>query len=293
MTRKNYSMKKLSPGYSKLLIVSMLTLFTAIFNPANAQQQQYANAYTYWDFGEDANDVQNVEQKIWIAMPAFSTQWVMTWAWVADPAHGGYLGFNTDENGKGQALFSLWNASQASGGVCKEFGGEGVGWSCRTPFDIRPDVFYQLRLSRTRSEADGVWWGGWIVENPGSDASKETSLGEIKVKSEMNFIRGNSINDFSEYYGQTREKCGTVPLSIFGVAPPAANKDASGNYSRNSKLNGSSDPQQNPCKTGHEAQGTLFKVENYDLGSASGALIFLGGTGNDHTLPGSIQLPGK
>lgn len=284
-------MKKLLPGCTRLFIVSMLIIFTGIFCPLHAQQQQYANAYTFWDFGQDADDVQNVEQKIWIAMPAPSTQWVITWAWVADPAHGGYLGFNTDDKGKGQALFSLWNASEATGGNCKQFGGEGVGWSCRMPFEIRQDVFYQLRLSRTKSEGGGVWWGAWIYENPDSDAPKEYFLGEIKVKSEMNVIRGNSINNFSEYYGQTQEKCSTVPLSILGVAPPAANKDKSGNYNRNSKFNGSSNPQENPCKTGDEPQGTLFKVENYDFGSANGALIFLGGARNDHTLPDNIQKP--
>ena len=284
-------MKKFFSGYSKLFIVSILTIFTGILSPGHAQQQQYANAYTFWDFGEDANDVENVEQKIWIAMPAPSTQWVMTWAWLADPAHGGYLGFNTDENGKGQALFSLWNASQATGQACKEFGGEGVGWSCRTLFEIRSDAFYQLRLSRTKSEGDGVWWGAWIFENPDSNTPTEYFLGEIKVKSEMNLIRGNSINNFSEYYGQTQEKCSTVPLSILGVAPPAANKDESGNYRRNSKFKGSSDPQQNPCQTGDEPQGTLFKVENYDFGFANGALIFLGGTRSDHTLPNNIQRP--
>ncbi|MEO8862459.1 MAG: hypothetical protein ABI358_13615 [Ginsengibacter sp.] len=284
-------MKKLPIGFNLLLTASIFTILLANVLPANAQQQQYANAYTFWDFGQGADNVQNVEQKIWIAKPANGTQWVMTWAWVADPAHGGYLGFNTDGDGKGQALFSLWNATEATGGNCKEFGGEGVGWSCRTPFEIRPDVFYLLRLARTRTDADGVWWGAWIVENPGADEAKETALGEIKVKSEMNVIRGNSINNFSEYYGQTQEKCGTVPLSIFGVAPPAINKDENGNYSRTAKLNGSSDPQQNPCKTGDEAQGTLFKVENYALSTNGGALIFLGGNGNDHVLPEDIQKP--
>ncbi|MEO6304202.1 MAG: hypothetical protein ABIP51_13635, partial [Bacteroidia bacterium] len=70
-----------------------------------------------------------------------------------------------------------------------------------------------------------------------SEAGEETFLGEIKVKKEMNFIRGNSINNFSEYYGRTKEKCGAVPLSIFGVAPPAANKDDNGNYKQTSKFN--------------------------------------------------------
>lgn len=284
-------MKKLPALPNHLLALCIFTVLSGAFLSANAQQQQYANAYTFWDFGQGTDNVLNVEQKIWIAMPANATQWVMTWAWVADPAHGGYLGFNTDDNGKAQALFSLWNATEATGGNCKEFGGEGVGWSCRTPFEIRPDVFYLLRLARTRTDADGVWWGAWITENPGADDAKETFLGEIKVKSEMNFIRGNSINNFSEYYGQTQEKCGTVPLSVLGVAPPAINKDENGNFSRTAKLNGSSDPQQNPCKTGDEAQGTLFKVENYALGVNGGALIFLGGTGNDHTLPDNIQKP--
>lgn len=284
-------MKKSLSYYARLLIGSFIIIFIAIFSRGFAQQQQYANAYTFWNFGEDANDIQDVEQKVWIATPAPSTQWVMTWAWAADPAHGGYLGFNTDENGKGQALFSLWNASEATGGNCKEFGGEGVGWSCRTPFEIRQDVFYLLRLSRTRQDANGVWWGAWIIENPGSDESKETSLGEIKVKPEMNLIRGNSINDFSEYYGQAVEKCSSVPLSILGVAPPAANKDESGNYSRTSKFNGSSNPQDNPCKTGDESQGALFKVENYDFRSAKGALIFFGGRTSDHSLPNNIQSP--
>ncbi len=112
-------MKKLLLSYIKILVVNILIILTCIFNPTNAQQQQYANAYTYWDFGEDANDVQNVEQKIRIAMPAISTQWVMTWAWVADPAHVGYLGFNTDENGKGQALFFCGMQARQPGEVVK------------------------------------------------------------------------------------------------------------------------------------------------------------------------------
>jgi len=276
---------------ARLLIISLIIILNSIVYSVHAQQQQYANAYTFWDFGQDADDVQNVEQNIWIAKPAISTQLVMTWAWVADPAHGGYLGFNTDAGGKGEALFSLWNATAAAGGNCQQFGGEGTGWSCRMPFEIKTDVFYQLRLSLTKSEADGVWWSAWIVENPGSEAPQEHVLGEIKVATGMNTIRANSINDFSEYYGQTQEKCSAVPLSILGVTPPAANKDESGNYAHTSKLNGSSNPQQNPCKTGDESQGALFKIENYTFGNAEGALIFLGGTGSDHILPGDIQAP--
>ncbi len=284
-------MEKLRTSFRRLSLFIFNLILTAIFSTTGAQQQQYANAYTFWNFGNDSNDIINVKQKIWIAKPAQSTQWVMTWTWVADPAHGGYLGFNTDANGNAQALFSLWNAIQATGDSCLEFGGEGTGWSCRKSFEIRSDVFYQLRLAKTRSDDDGVWWGAWIYEDPDSDKPSEIFLGEIKVNIKMNFIRGNSINNFSEYYGQTQEKCGTVPLSILGVLPPAANKDENGNYSRTLKFNGSSDPKQNPCKTGNEPQGALFKVENYDFGTAAGALIFLGGTSSDHVLPEDVQEP--
>ncbi len=284
-------MKKLISVFSISLLVSFITISAVVLSPCQAQQQQYANAYTFWDFGNDAVDISNVEQKIWIALPAPSSQWVMTWKWTADPAHGGYLGFNTDANGKAQALFSLWNATQATGDSCLEFGGEGIGWSCRKSFDIRSDVFYQLKLTRTKSDEDGVWWGAWIYEDPDSDTPTEIFLGEIKVQSEMNFIRGNSINNFSEYYGKTQDRCSTVPLSILGVTPPAANKDENGNYARTSKFNGSSDPKKNPCQTGEEPQGAIFKVENYDFGFAAGALIFLGGTSSDQVLPEDLQSP--
>ena len=71
----------------------------------------------------------------------------MTWKWTADPAHGGYLGFNTDKDGKAQALFSLWNAIEATGDSCLEFGGEGSGWSCRSSFEIKIGHILQIAIS--------------------------------------------------------------------------------------------------------------------------------------------------
>jgi hypothetical protein len=278
-------MKKLTSRFGRLFSTAAFILLPCIFNGVSAQQQQYANAYVYWDFGQGADDVVHVEQHIWIAKPATGSQWVMTWAWLADPAHGGYLGFNVDANGTGQALFSLWNATAAKGGTCQVFGGEGEGWSCRTPYEVNEDGSYKLILLRTSVDADGVWWGAWIYENPGTATEKKTFLGEIKVKKEMNVIRGNSINNFSEYFGAAQRECGTLPLSIAGFAPPVANKIANGGYAHHAALNGSSDPQQNPCKAGNEAQGSLFTVQPHKIGDANGAIIFLGGTRDQHTLP--------
>jgi len=105
--------------FKAILFVCITVVLTAA--AFSQQQQQNANAYAYWDFGRNANDIENVDQRIWIAKPANGTQWVMLWFWTADPVHGGYLGFNTSDLGDSQALFSLWNADKAEGENCDEF----------------------------------------------------------------------------------------------------------------------------------------------------------------------------
>lgn len=287
-------MKTLSIGPCRLSFLGIFATVLFSFTAALAQQQQYANAYAYWDFGGDVNDVINIDQKIWIAKPAPGSQWVMMWSWTADPAHGGYFGFNTTDDGTAQALYSLWNADKASGKNCKEFGGEGVGWSCRMPFELRSDVLYKLRLARTKTDKDGTWWGGWIYEESGGETQNEYFLGEIRVKKEMNRIRGNSIMNFSEYYGPVVKNCSTVPFSILALTPPLANRQGdSDNYARMSKRNGGSDPKGNPCKTGTEGQGSLFKVEAFDLLDTAGSVIYFGGTRGEHTMPEDLSIPGE
>jgi hypothetical protein len=278
----------------KFFVTAILAVILCGFSSVLAQQQQYANAYAYWDFGDEVNDVVNIDQKIWVAKSAPGSQWVLMWSWTADPAHGGYFGFNTTAEGTAQALFSLWNADRASGKNCQEFGGEGVGWSCRMPFEIKSDVVYKLRLARTKADNEGVWWGGWIYEESDGRTQNEYYLGEIRVKKEMNQIRGNSITNFSEYYGDVVEKCSTVPFSILALAPPNANRVAnSDNYARTSKRNGGTDPKSNPCQSGNEPQGSLFKVEEFDFLGAGGSVIYFGGTRAEHAMPEGITLPGR
>ena len=273
-------------------MTAMLSIFITVVlaTAAFAQQQQNSNAYAYWDFGGKANDIENVDQKVWIAKPANGTQWVMLWFWTADPSHGGYLGFNTSDQGKSQALFSLWNADKAEGENCHEFGGEGVGWSCRKPMDLRSDVVYRLRLVRTRTDAQGVWWGAWISQESAAGTKTEFHLGEIRVQKEMDSILGNSIGNFSEYFGHTVEHCSSVPLSIFVVTPPAANRDPKTDiYGLIAKRNGGTDPELNPCHTGNEPQGNMLKVDG--LSGTAASVIFAGGTPKDHVLPTGIAIP--
>lgn len=267
-------------------VACVIGLLAALSTAVAAQQQQYANAYAFWEFGDKVNDVESIDQTIWIAKPATGSQWVLIWTWTADPAHGGYLGFNTSDEGKSQALFSLWNADQAKGKSCAKFGGEGEGWSCRMPFEINADTQYQLRLVRTGSDKQGVWWSAWIIEDPSGDAPVEHLLGEIRVNAKMNSIRGNSIANFSEYFGGTVPKCSQVPVSILALAPPAANRNkATGDYAHTGAYRSGTDPKDNPCKTGNEASGNMLKVEPFDFGLGDGAIIFIGGTSKDHVKP--------
>jgi len=267
-------------------IASVIVLTVALWTAVAGQQQQNANAYAFWEFGDKANDIQYIDQTIWIAKPATGSQWVLIWSWTADPAHGGYLGFNTSDEGKSQALFSLWNADQAKGKACAKFGGEGEGWSCRQPFVIKSDADYQLRLARTSSDKQGVWWSAWIIEDPSGDKPVEHLLGEIRVNPKMNTISGNSIANFSEYFGHTVPKCRAVPVSILALAPPAANLNkTTGDYARTGAYRGGTEPANNPCKTGNESSGNMLKVEPFDFGLGDGAVIFIGGTPRDHIKP--------
>jgi len=276
--------------FKAILFVCITVVLTAA---AFSQQQQNANAYAYWDFGRNSNDIENVDQRVWIAKPANGTQWVMLWFWTADPQHGGYLGFNTSDLGDSQALFSLWNADKAEGENCDEFGGEGVGWSCRKPMNLRSDVAYRLRLARTKTDNEGVWWAAWIYQEASTGKGTEFYLGAIRVKKGMNMITGNSIGNFSEYFGHTVEKCSSVPVSILVVAPPSANRDAkTDTYARMSRRNGGTEPELNPCRTGNEPQGNMLKVEDFDLKGTAASAIFIGGTQKDHVMPKGITVPG-
>lgn len=258
-------------------------------------QQQNANAYVYWDFGQKTDDIWNIDQEIWIAQTAPSSYWALVWNWAANPTVGGYLGLQIDDDGTSRAIFSLWNATAATGGTCTPFGGEGIGYSCRLPFVIQSDRFYRLRVWRTNADNNGQWWGAWVIEEDKSSGTlKEHFLGEIQVNSTYNFIKGgNTITNFSEYYGSSVAHCSEVPMSVCGFTPPAANYHGAGTgiYDHYSQAAGGSEPSSNPCQSGNESSGALFTVANYDYGFAKGALVFLGGTKANQILPPGRSSP--
>jgi hypothetical protein len=271
-------------------LFSVATLSTVA---AAGGQQQYANAYTDWNFGQ-AKDIWNIDQQIWIPVTANASQWVLVWKWTLDEAHGGYLGFNTDEKKKAQAIFSLWNGDSAKGPNCMEFDGEGAGYSCRKTFALDSAKYYRLRLWRLNADDKGQWWGAWIIEEDKNGKLVEHALGSIRVEKKFDTVhpRSGMVQNFSEYFGDSVAECGAVPSTIAVFTPPAANYKGAGTgaysfYSKYAARNHS----KNPCVDGKEPEGAMFTVKEHELKNlgTKGAIISLGGNPPSNLPAGTLE----
>lgn len=265
-------------------------------------QQQDAFAYVYWGFGPGTPPFgQNIDQQVWIPGKGAKTFWALVWKWTADRVHGGYIGLQTDaEYAEGQygdtAIFSLWNATAAEGpGWVEEFGGEGTGWQCRLAFPIRTDCFYRLRLWRLEADPDGQWWGAWIIEETSPGTLTHHYIGRCKVAADLTDVAADSIENFSEFWGDAVTECRDVPLSVAGFTPPAASYlgSDSGEYLYYSSKSGATDPDANPCQPpGDGSSGAMSAVDDFDFGFAQGVKIFLGGSPPyAHTDPQPRDMP--
>jgi len=266
-----------------------------------AGQQQNANGYTYWAFDDSANDIISIDQEVWIPKIQVGTQWVMLWDWVQDPSSGGYLGFNNDENGQSQILFSIWKATKSMAGVgfdCAAFGGEGVGQSCRKEFALKNNRFYRFNLAQSKIDKvnKGVWWRASIFEESWINNKPEVvehDIGAIMAPEGMTFIKNDSVGNFIEYYGDTVSTCVKVPPSMMYVSAPSANKNNSTQkYKYKSNFGKFIWPHKCDSNQNSSAQGAKFfasqfkivpqywtKLYSKDPPSDSGTFLILGGDG--------------
>ena len=269
-----------------LLLLGLAVLLLGVSaDVAVAAQQKWASQYVHWTFDNPSLKVWNIDQQIWIPEPNQTSFWPLQWEWIGTPGLGGYLGLQ--EGGSEQRVrFSLWNALEASGDDCTEFSGEGIGYTCIAPVKIDTRKFYRLRLWRTHAEADGQWWGAWLIEEGADRELIEHKIAEIKVPPELKEVNPRSISNFVEFYGDALGRCDEVPLSVAGFTPPAVNYRGKGTgiYGGYSKYSRSDTAELNLCVTGQEAQGALISVQPYGFGFAEGALVFLGGHRACHAL---------
>lgn len=186
---------------------------------ARPAAQQHQNAYLYTHFDTPVTGVYSVDQSLRVEDKAPASFWPLLWRW-EEAGVGGYLGLQTNGSGpQGQqlgetALFSLWDANAvepAAGSLGGTFGGEGTGFTIRRAFPFRTHTFYRLRVWRLSVEAEGCWWGAWILD---TTTGRETYLGRIRSRPEHATIDGQSVETFSEYFGAPQPTCDDVPLSV-------------------------------------------------------------------------------
>ncbi|WP_433335709.1 RICIN domain-containing protein [Spirillospora sp. CA-294931] len=135
---------------------------------------------------------------------------------------GAYTGLQS--NGPGQQrtfLFSVWDATEAkvgtSGSYCLDFGGEGVGKSCRIKHDWKEGHTFRFRVAH-----EGDRWFGVTVVNDTLGTSFK--LGSIRAGSTQ--ISPHGMVDWTEYFEWNNPKasCNDQPFSQARFGLPKGNK---------------------------------------------------------------------
>jgi len=189
-------------------IVLIVSLF--IFNKVVGQQHQNGNMYLYYTVSN--NNYQNIDQEITPQTIAPGTFWALTFG-LNELSNGGYIGIQTDYSDakKGMFIFSIWNAVEAVKGdkesFTVDFGGEGIGKSCRISIPLIESHTYRLRIWQLESSSLGTYFGAWILDK---SIDKEYFLGKIKTNKESTL--SNRVSNFVEYYGD-KKPCNKVPFS--------------------------------------------------------------------------------
>ena len=203
-------MSSVSKRVSILVLTVSFSLYS--FSSANAAQHKWGAAYLNWS-GARLDSSSTVSQVIQPQVLSANTYWSSGWAWdnISDGGYGGIQskGILADGQISDLAIFSIWNATKAipgEGAGCTNFGGEGLGMSCRIPIELVAGNKYKITFGVDLNKGRDWWFAtigdeaigttrviGWI-QNTSSDAY---------AKNWYNFI---------EYWGQA------VPCDAVGEA---------------------------------------------------------------------------
>ncbi len=128
--------------------------------------------------------------------------------------HGGYIGLQIVGD-KRKAIFSMWEALSSDTG--NTFGGEGVGFQKIIDYDWRPNMTYQVNVTRTKTDSTGAYWRGSVTD---LTTGAETYLATHKVPLTHGTIRNASV--WTEY--ATHRYC-EVPYTRAEFSNPKALSD--------------------------------------------------------------------
>lgn len=186
---------------------------------AKAQQYQDGNVYQHWDMPVSA---WNVDTYMWAERISDANFFAQVFKFENNVYgdDGAYIGLQ-QLNGSASRLakFSIWNATSAraaTGGTCRDFGGEGIGKTCDLPYRFSTGQWYRLRVWALEADANGQWWGAWVIDSAGN----ESHIGSIRAPLGTGRIADTS--SFNEYFGPAAQ-CNLLPSSGVYVYNPILN----------------------------------------------------------------------
>jgi uncharacterized protein DUF3472 len=143
----------------------------------------------------------------------------------------GYAGLQTmgsEPTGK-IAIFSIWNAVGAEGpAYAAPFGGEGIGYTVRVPFEWRVDSTYRLSVASAGE-------GAWEATVRGPEGSPEVVVGRIRVPAGWRGLRDASVM-WTERYSGSLTSCADIRYSSARFSVPEADGGATAPVSHRNYL---------------------------------------------------------
>ncbi len=132
------------------------------------------------------------------------------------------LGRHPDGSEGKAAIFSIWNALDASGpGIAKRFDGEGEGYQTLIPFDWKAGRTYRLRMFLSGSSRKGTEWSATVREEP---SGREYLIGTITVPKKWHRLGNWSVMWSERYTGPEIRTCNDVVYSRVRFGEPRANR---------------------------------------------------------------------
>lgn len=176
-------------------------------------------SYTHYAFDPSAGDLKSVDFGMTVESdPGYRANvfWSNQFSLVG--GQGGYTGMQSNGGEKRMFLFSLWNATEAkpgsSGSYCLDFGGEGVGKSCRMAHEWQAGHTYRFYLA-----FEGDQWLGVTV----TDMATHQSFKLGSIRANANDISPRGMVDWTEYFewNAANSACNNQPYSRAVFALPS------------------------------------------------------------------------
>ncbi len=211
------------PRHCWQLAATVAFVLAALLPASPAQAVSSQGTYTDWNWPATSEGYYNFDHDLRIqrVTPHATYFWSHQFGFVG--GDGGYIGLQ--ENGVGfnnyrgrLAIFSIWQATAASGPACGTFGGEGTGYSCKIPYQWVTNRRYRLRVWSMGSDSAGKWWGAWVMDR---STGVEDYIGSIRVPLPWGGLGSWSIM-WTEYWSPITQ-CSDQPYANAIFYAPTAN----------------------------------------------------------------------